>query len=394
MQEIMFCDSCLGLFDILKFIPKILDCGHTFCSTCLTIIIRKNSICPNCKTEIKVKESSIPVNFIALKVVDVYLPRNSSASEREKKIIASIENTKKKFNDRNEIISMKKSRISSSLKVLDKLEELMVSQGQKFNTVNAKNMLNELDEELKKTYDVVSYDYVKSSASILLSNFEDSASYLMEIHKRVQNKENVFAVYKIKDEIKYGETSLFENKLFFHSLSLTEVPKDSSLIWFDELKQCANKENFYTFLSICCNENNVSLVLIIEMFDRQLSHHFIKLCTGESGPSYKGTSFQKGEDDDDSKSILVTDFMENGCKNSMWIDYNFSDKDGIECIKDEIYLCILDQEVGFQIFLSSVDFVAEKTVGRVISPLDLKNCINYHHSSFLKILNCGIILEA
>ncbi|RXG51728.1 hypothetical protein Avbf_15515 [Armadillidium vulgare] len=93
-------------------------------------------------------------------------------------------------------------------------------------------MLNEVDEELKKTDGVLSCDDAKSSESILLSNFEDSASYLMEIYKRVQNKENVFAVYKIKDENKYGEISLFENKLFFHSLSLTKVPKDSSLIWF------------------------------------------------------------------------------------------------------------------------------------------------------------------
>ncbi|KAL7630297.1 UNVERIFIED_CONTAM: hypothetical protein RMT77_019557, partial [Armadillidium vulgare] len=84
MEEIMFCDSCLGLFDILKFIPKILDCGHTFCSPCLTIIIRKNSICPNCKTEIKVKESSIPVNFIALKSLTfIYL--GIRQRQREKK---------------------------------------------------------------------------------------------------------------------------------------------------------------------------------------------------------------------------------------------------------------------------------------------------------------------
>ncbi|RXG59900.1 hypothetical protein Avbf_15156 [Armadillidium vulgare] len=207
------------------------------------------------------------------------------------------------------------------------LEELTVSEGQKVDTVNARKMLNELDEELKKTDDVLSFDDVKSSVSILLSNFKNSASYLMEIYKRVQNKENVFAVYKIKDEIKYGEISLFENKLFFHSLSLTEVPKDSSLIWFDELKQCVNPKNFYTFLNISCNKNNVSRVLIIEMFDRQLSHHFIKLCTGESGPSYKGTSFRKGDDDDDSQSILdVTDFMENGCKCRRLIDYNFCDK--------------------------------------------------------------------
>ncbi|RXG69941.1 hypothetical protein Avbf_09062 [Armadillidium vulgare] len=165
---------------------------------------------------------------------------------------------KKKCNDRKDIISKKKTQMTSSLEVLDrclaKLEELTVSEGQKVDTVNARKRLNEVDEELKKTDDVLSCDDAKRSESIRLSNFEDSASYLMEIHKRVQNKENVFAVHLIKEKIKYGEISLFENKLFFHSLSLTEVPKDSSLICFDELKQCVNAKNFYTFLNISCNE--------------------------------------------------------------------------------------------------------------------------------------------
>ncbi|RXG51609.1 hypothetical protein Avbf_15517, partial [Armadillidium vulgare] len=63
--------------------------------------------------------------------------------------------------------------------------------------------------------------------------------YLLQIYKRVENGEKVFTVRKIEEEIKYGEVSISENKLFFHSLSLSEVPTNSSLIWFEELKQCA-----------------------------------------------------------------------------------------------------------------------------------------------------------
>ncbi|RXG67731.1 hypothetical protein Avbf_18814 [Armadillidium vulgare] len=67
--------------------------------------------------------------------------------------------------------------------------------------------------------------------SFLLSTFEDSKEYLLEIYKRVQNGEKVFTVRKIEDEVKYGKVSKYENKLFFHSLSLSEVPTDSSLMW-------------------------------------------------------------------------------------------------------------------------------------------------------------------
>ncbi|RXG53529.1 hypothetical protein Avbf_16236 [Armadillidium vulgare] len=67
--------------------------------------------------------------------------------------------------------------------------------------------------------------------SFLLSNFEDSKEYLLEIYKRLQNEEKVFAVHKINDYVKYGKIFMCGNQLFFYSLSLSEVPKNSSLIW-------------------------------------------------------------------------------------------------------------------------------------------------------------------
>ncbi|RXG54667.1 hypothetical protein Avbf_14198 [Armadillidium vulgare] len=49
-------------------------------------------------------------------------------------------------------------------------------------------------------------------------------------------EENFFAVPKINEEFKY-EVSFFSNQLFFHCLSFSKVPKDSSLIWFEDVKQ-------------------------------------------------------------------------------------------------------------------------------------------------------------
>ncbi|RXG53331.1 hypothetical protein Avbf_19029 [Armadillidium vulgare] len=78
------------------------------------------------------------------------------------------------------------------------------------------------------------------------------------------------------------------------ALSLSKVPKDSSLIWFEDVKQCLNSKNFCTFIKICCNEKNVTPFVIIETFDQCFCNKFIKLCTGECGPSYKGSFFKKG----------------------------------------------------------------------------------------------------
>ncbi|RXG67327.1 hypothetical protein Avbf_17511 [Armadillidium vulgare] len=251
--------------------PKILKCGHTFCSPCLIKLLQENPRCPNCRAEVKEIESSLPVNYyIALKAVDFYKSKYSS----EKVVDTATEVAKRK-----DIILKKKTQMTLNVKILDKclakLEELTVSQSERIDTVNARKILDEIDEDLKKTDDVVRSDVIKSSISILLSSFEeDPEQFLLEIYKRLQNGEKVFAVHKINEEFKYGEVSFFSNQLFFHSLSLSKVPKDSSLIWFEDVKQCLNYKSFCTFIKICCNEKN--------------------LCTGECGPSYKGSLFKKG----------------------------------------------------------------------------------------------------
>ncbi|KAL7633211.1 UNVERIFIED_CONTAM: hypothetical protein RMT77_016581 [Armadillidium vulgare] len=139
---------------------------------------------------------------------------------------------------RKDIILKKKTQMNLNEKILDKclekLKELRMSQSERIDTVNARKILDEIDEDLKKTDDVVRSDEIKSSISILLSSFNGfdySKKFLLEIYKRLQNGEKVFAVHKINEEFKYGEVSFFSKQLFFHSLSLSKVPKDSSLIW-------------------------------------------------------------------------------------------------------------------------------------------------------------------
>ncbi|RXG59682.1 hypothetical protein Avbf_14645 [Armadillidium vulgare] len=208
-----------------------IECGHTFCSLCLTKLFRNNPSCPNCRAEIKGTESLLPINYSILKAVDIYKSKNCSESE----IDITAEVTKRK-----DIILMKKAQMTSSFEVFDKclakLEKLTVSESERIGTVNVKIILNEVDEDLKRTDDVVRCDDLKKSMSFFFSTFKDSKEYLLEIYKRVQNGEKVFTVRKIEDEVKYGKVSKYENKLFFHSLSLSEVPTDSSLMWFTLIK--------------------------------------------------------------------------------------------------------------------------------------------------------------
>ncbi|KAB7501621.1 hypothetical protein Anas_14649 [Armadillidium nasatum] len=64
-------------------------------------------------------------------------------------------------------------------KCLEKLKELTKFQSERIDTVNTRKILDEINEDLKKTDDVVRSDDIKSSISILLSSFEDSETILI-----------------------------------------------------------------------------------------------------------------------------------------------------------------------------------------------------------------------
>ncbi|RXG53762.1 hypothetical protein Avbf_13147 [Armadillidium vulgare] len=67
------------------------------------------------------------------------------------------------------------------------------------------------------------------------------------------------------------------------------------LLQFEDVKQCLNSKDFCTFIKICYKEKKLTSFVIMEMFNQVLCNEFIELCTGECGPSYKGSMFETGD---------------------------------------------------------------------------------------------------
>ncbi|KAL7631197.1 UNVERIFIED_CONTAM: hypothetical protein RMT77_018501 [Armadillidium vulgare] len=396
MEDLVSCNICAEEFDRLHFIPKVLKCGHTFCSPCLIKLLQENPFCPNCRIQLKEIENSLPVNYGILKAVDIY----NSKCWPERKIDTATEVAKRK-----DIILKKKTQMKLNVKILDKclakLEELTMSQSDRIDT---RKILDEIDEDLKKTDDVVRSDDIKSSISILLSSFKGPEQFLLEIYKRLQNGEKVFAVHKINEEFKYGEVSFFSNQLFFFSLNSSQVPKDSSLIWFEDVNQCLDSKDFCTFIKICCNENNVTPFVIIETFDQCFCNKFIKLCTGECGPSYKGSLLKKGHNKriNFSEKLPLTNVLrvekriENKSEKMRLREYKrcLQKQESVSFNENEMLLYLDYCNGDFDIFRppNTSKATSKLPFGRVISPLTLYNDINYENPSNL-ILDCGILIN-
>ena len=72
--EFLECPICYEQFNESNLCPRMLSCGHSFCSSCLERLLHGNTIdCPTCKTPVNVTSgvAGVAKNFALLSIVNV-----------------------------------------------------------------------------------------------------------------------------------------------------------------------------------------------------------------------------------------------------------------------------------------------------------------------------------
>ncbi|RXG54021.1 hypothetical protein Avbf_08339 [Armadillidium vulgare] len=167
---------------------------------------------------------------------------------------------------------------------------------------------------------------------------------------------------------------------------------------FEDVKQCLNYKNFNTFINICCNDKNVTQMVIIEMFDRHFCNQFIKLCTGECGPSYKGYFDSKDylHDSHFDMVLCVKKLVEKEWDTNRFVEYIYCGEETLNTYRLEgnQVLLYLNSDGSFDIVrcVKTVNINWKQSFGRVISPFEFYKNINYQDSSYLKVFDSGILL--
>ena len=76
------CDICYNEYDETDKIPRILSCGHTFCTQCIKRFLEEKSSCPTCVKVIKHERiEDIPINFLAMSLLENESTEDSEESE-------------------------------------------------------------------------------------------------------------------------------------------------------------------------------------------------------------------------------------------------------------------------------------------------------------------------
>ena len=67
----LICEICYNPFGDKSLCPRVLLCGHTYCTQCIKRFIQDKSPCPKCSVKIEQKEASrVPVNFLAVSMLE------------------------------------------------------------------------------------------------------------------------------------------------------------------------------------------------------------------------------------------------------------------------------------------------------------------------------------
>ncbi|KAL7631255.1 UNVERIFIED_CONTAM: hypothetical protein RMT77_018443 [Armadillidium vulgare] len=69
MDNLYKCKICCKRYNKTDVIPKVLNCGYTFCSQCITKL--DNSLCPNCQAPIT-KKTEFPINYLVFDLINKF----------------------------------------------------------------------------------------------------------------------------------------------------------------------------------------------------------------------------------------------------------------------------------------------------------------------------------
>lgn len=118
--DIISCAICLDKFKH----PRNLDCGHTFCTTCLHMIkINNEIVCPMCRKITKFDSDKmlidLPVNNILISIIDetntLEIENSNSLKLKKSKSVDSFVQFKKKKQKRNVLYT-------NQLKIINNLQ--------------------------------------------------------------------------------------------------------------------------------------------------------------------------------------------------------------------------------------------------------------------------------
>ena len=233
MENIIECSICLEKYDKKEKLPRILTCGHTFCTSCLLKIKEKNRPdnkikCPlDLKLEAdKISIDEIPINRVIVDLLDLNLPDklNEDKNKQNKNNSNIFVNVKNKLQSLYSLYDFSQKEITDSLSYLllskEKCENSIINY---YDTLISK-FINRKEYMLNVLYNYIDeknsyYNLLLEKLNSLLKLSKDKMKKV-ETAIKIQEKSEISDTDKI-DFISSLDLNILEDNDFIKQLNFT-----------------------------------------------------------------------------------------------------------------------------------------------------------------------------
>ena len=223
MENIVECNICMEKYDKKEKIPRILSCGHTFCTSCLQKIKEKNSSEKQikCPLDLKIgfdnnKIEEIPINRVVVDLIELNIDENlNNEKNNQKDIFLEV---------KEELQSLFKIYDFSQKEISDSLSYLLLSKEKCENSI-----INYYDTLITKLINRKEY-----MLNILYNYINEKNSFYNLLLEKLRNLTNISQqkLTKIDTAIKYQEKNKISNsdKINFISTLGMDTLEDNDFI--------------------------------------------------------------------------------------------------------------------------------------------------------------------
>ncbi|KAL7638328.1 UNVERIFIED_CONTAM: hypothetical protein RMT77_010897 [Armadillidium vulgare] len=401
-ERYLVCKNCRNDYTE-RSLPVVLECGHAFCRSCVLLKMKSSkSLCPKCQRPVKEKQWSIPNNSST----QTYL-KYLRMKQKEREYLKTV------YSIRNKIAEVQVSKLLA----FDSAQSGNACTAGAKKSVDTNSSFAEINKSQFESNGSISICLPKTS----LDNIPCPNEFLKKVYRSAEFDLS-FTTCEVNDKINYGKISIQENIILFHCLDLSELPKGSFQIQFENIKKYLQPGRFHSFLKI--NFGDDSKIVIFEMLKKNWSEKFLKLCTGECGASFKQdflTNYSKKDSQysDDLDSVPIFNIfrypaLSNGNKISTDIVSSFSSHNISTQITDKVsssyqsclipHFCTktsrntlllnsLNNGRFYSVVRSLTTKLTKNTIGKLVYPSGLEELLKDNDTLVSKILDCGLIVN-
>ncbi|CAL4203680.1 unnamed protein product [Meganyctiphanes norvegica] len=278
LDEDLNCAVCCETYEETKYKPVLLpQCGHSFCCPCLLQleVTETKFLCPTCRTpHLGHSVSKMPINYALLSISKKML-----IQEQKDDFFKLSKHIKQQLKEEQESLSQRLNAIATE--IMDLYEQSKI----------LKEFINEVEENEKiarKSQDVLTLKSSLCNITHILTKFNEVTKDMSESAQSFQST--------ITQHIGKSDTSWPLCRIVPGCINAwPKVPWKDFMNHLPSAQLLLSPENPTVFFDLAVGEISLGRIEIQLWGHMSRAQHFLALCLGTLGPTYKDSSFDRVE---------------------------------------------------------------------------------------------------